>query len=76
MYLHTPYSMVKHIRICADILRAMSEMSTRIACLTIESEVYYSTTKKIVTLQLASIFFGKSIQKRFDSVCGNDINNE
>ena len=32
--------------------------------------------KKIVILQLASIFFGKSIQKHPDSVCENDVNNE
>ena len=34
-------------------------------------------TKKIAILQLASIyFFGKSIQKHSDSVCGINVNNE
>ena len=32
--------------------------------------------KKIVILQLAPLFFGKSIQKHPDSVCENDVNNE
>ena len=32
--------------------------------------------KKIVILQLASIFFAKSIQKHSDSVCENNVNNE
>ena len=32
--------------------------------------------KKIVILQLASIFFSKSIEKHLDSVRKNDVNNE
>ena len=54
----------------------MGKMSTRIICLTIESEVYYSTTKKKCYFAIGFYFFGKSIQKHFDSICENDINNE
>ena len=40
--INTPYSMVYHI-IRADIIRAMSKMSARIICETIEQGKYYST---------------------------------